>query len=455
MDPMTERLITGTVRARKGNRFVVIRPDGEQLLVALEGIDEPRLGVDIIGVLDGVEGDLRMRLVPDVTRMLLEGKSRIISGGRPDLTARMLARLLKGTSPSSIRPGIGGMIERTPTFHDHDIAWALDILEPEARKAGIALNVIDPMALADSAWENASLRETVLPADTSGEDRALKDLHRLLNAGMAPSCCRTIMRIGRGVEVPSVDFVMPYSPFATGMSWSAGIAKAWNDEIVTMSISGSDARRLSTFRELALAFAPRYLGRNKGEGSSHIEQSFADAAAAIAFMNFGGSPQTVLRFQRLREAALARWSPPEDIPPATSEALAATMSLAAQAQPDSADDILQLAASMAKAHTPTTEEGLVALCSRATANDVFVRLDRVSRPQRTAILESYSRDLKETVDRLRGSDRAMARMAMFGIYTIPSGCEDDFDVVLGDVPPSDVDGFEFDNDFVPSATPAL
>lgn len=448
---MTERLVTGTVRARQGNRYVLVRPDGEQLLVGLEGIETPLIGVDVIGMLSGSDGDLRMRLVPDVTRELLKGRARIIPMGRPDLTARMLAKLLQGTSPASIRPGIGGMIDRTAGSADPDISWALSILGPEAMKAGIALNVIDPMALADSAWEDAKLQEEILPADTSGENRALGDLRRLLNAGMAPACCRTITRIGRGAEVPSVDFVMPYSPFATGMSWSADVGRAWNDEIVAMSVPAADARKLSSFREMALAFAPRYLGRNKGPFARHVEESFADVAAAIAFMNFGGSSMSVLRFQRLREAALARWEPPQDFPPATSEALAAVLTTAGQVQADEAEEILQLAASIAKAHTPTSEEGLASLCSRADATGVFVDPSSAATATREAMTEAYAKDLQETVDRIKGSPRAMARMAMFGVYSVPEGFEDAFDAVLGPLPEdAPVETMEFEDTFAPA-----
>ena len=430
---MSESLLTGTVRAREGHRFVVVTPNGEQVRVLLEGVDTPRIGVDIIGFVSGKDDDLRMRLVPDVTRSLLDGRARIIPSGRPEITARMLARLLAGAGPAAIRVGVGGMIDRTTTVDDPDISWALSIIEPEARRSGVALNVIDPMGLVDSPWDDALLKEEILPADTSGEERSLSDLKRLLNSGMAPACSRTILRIGRGLEVPSVDFVLPYSPLATGQSWSAEIAGAWSNEFVVMAVDQDDARKLSAFREMALAFAPRYLGRNKGPTAHHVEQAFADVSAAIALMNFGGSSLTVLRFQRLREAALARAEADGRDPPATAEALASILSSAAQNMPETAEDIFELAASIAKTHAPRTAKDLKAQQDRAKADDIFIDLDKASPSTVRELKASYAKDLGRTVERLHGSPRAMARMAAFGIFQIPSGFEQVFDDVLGPV----------------------
>lgn len=440
------RLVTGTVRGRQGDRYVVVRPDGQQLTITLEGIDLPQIGVDLIGVMEGPEKDLRMRLVPNVTRMLLEGRSRIIPSGRPDLTARMLARLLQGTGPASIRAGIGGMIERTPTFDDPDVAWALAILGPESVRAGIALNVIDPIALAASPWDDSKLKEEILPADTAGEAEALADLHRLLNDGMTPACSRTVTKIGRGTEIPSVNFIMPYSPFATGQSWSAEVARAWRSEVVTMSVSGSDARRLSTFREVALAFAPKYLGRLRGtEFDNHREQAFADAAAAIALMNFGGSSISVLRFQRLREAALARWDGTGKCPPATSAALAAVLSFGSLTEMDTAEEILQTAASIAKAHTPSSTAKLEALKRASSAESVFVDLDRINASGREHLQEFYRADLAESVNRLHAEPKALARMSRFGIYSIPEGFEEIFDATVGVYEPLPGEGIVFED----------
>jgi len=448
---MTQKLVTGTVRGRQGNRYLVVGPSGEHHLVSFEGIDTPRIGVDVIGVLaDGPDGPL-MRLVPDVTRMLLKGRARIIPSGRPDLTARMLAKLLSGMGPASIRPGTGGMIERTPSFDDPDVVWALSMLEPEAVRAGIALNVIDPIAMASSSWDDNRLKEEILPADTAGETSALADLRRLLHSGLTPACRRTVERIGRGAAIPSVDFVLPYSPFATGFSWCGDIARAYRNEIVGMSLSGSEARRVSTFRELALAFAPRYLGKVRAEAGheSHVENAFADVAAALAIMRTTeGGTVAAMKFQRLREAALARWDGEGRCPPATGGALAAALSMGAHADHDgSADSIFHVAASVARAHAPSTAAKLERLRGSSIADGIFIDLEKADRSVVSSMRLAYADDLAETVDRLGGDARAIDRMSRFGLYTAPLGLEDVFDAHVGSpVGPADEAGILLPDD---------
>lgn len=435
------KLITGTVRARQGDRHLVVTRSGERMLVRLEGSEVPRLGVDLVGVLGEDDDGPVLELVPDVTRMLLQGKARIIPIGRPDVTARIIARLLMGAGPAAIRPGVGGTIERTPQIDDPDIKWALDILEPEARRAGVAFNVIDPIAMASSTWDDARLTEEVLPADVSGDTSALADLKRLLNDGMTPACRRTIEAIGRGVATPSVDFVLPYSPFATGFSWCADISQAARNELVAISIPGSDARRLSTFRELALAFAPRYLGRTKAEAGceGHVEAAFVDVAAALALLRYSDRPLSPLRFQRLREAALARWDGHGSCPPATAAALGAVAALGMSLGADTPDELFRTAASIARNNAPTTLKQLEEQRAAATARGVFIDLETAPPPFRTAVLELYRKDLQETASRLSGSERALGRMSKFGIYTVPLGLETAFDEVVRADPESYTD----------------
>lgn len=142
---MAQRLILGTVRGRiGGQRHTVALTDGSVLRVQFEGEVMPRIGADVIGILDDSSGENRIELVPDVAKRMLKGKrTKIIPFGRPDVTARMLAYLLDGTGPALIRPGVGGIIERTPIIKDPDLRWALSILEPEAARLGLALNVVD------------------------------------------------------------------------------------------------------------------------------------------------------------------------------------------------------------------------------------------------------------------------------------------------------------------------
>lgn len=442
---MSGRLITGTVRARQGDRYVVVMPDESRITIRFEGSEVPQLGADVIGVVAETDGEPHMRLVRDVTRMLLRGRTRMSVAGRPDLTARLLARILEGTGPAAIKPGTGGLIERTPEIDDPDLAWALGFLDPEARKLGIALNAIDPMALAGSDWDERTLTENLLPADAAGEGAALLDLQKLIGAAFSPACRRTIEHLGRGLAVASVDFVMPFSPFSTGFSWSSEIGGAWQGQVPGAPLPGEDARRLCAFRELALAFAPRHLGRVRVDAGvgRHVEEAFADVASAIAFLRDGGDTVSVYRMARLREAALARWDGLGDAPPATHLALGVILSLPSWQDARTAGDVLTMAAGIAKGNTPTTAAKLERAHAKASDAGIFVDLERSPRQLRELLARTYREDLEATVARIAGSPRALARMSRFGTLTAPLGFEDVFDEVLAPFASDDEPGEAF------------
>lgn len=429
---MTAKLVVGTIRGQIGNRFVVVSPDGSRNTFVIESVQTPKIGVDIIGMLDTDAVEPKIRLVPDVTRAILSGRSAILVGGRPEITARLLARALQGTGPGNIRPGTGGMIERSPQSDDPDVAWAMALVAAEADRAGIALNVIDPMAMAASEWDDRILTDTVLPADIAGERGALHDLKNLLNSGLRPACRRTIETIGRGNVVSSVDFVMPYSPFATGMTWSAEIGGAARNEIAVNNVWGEDARRISTFRELSLAFVPRYLGKvREHEGAAgHIEAAFADVSAVLAYGLAGGDMLTALKFQRLREAALARWNGHDEAPPATGLGIAEAIRALATQRPRNSGELFTLAAQIAKATAPGKRADLEVLRANSTADRVFVDLDTASEEILDLAKKMYRKDLEGVVERLRHSDRAIDRMSRFGTYSVPAGLEDVFDEIV-------------------------
>ena len=96
-------------------------------------------------------------------------------------------------------------------------------------------------------------------------------------------------------------------------------------------LRGEDARRFSAFRQIAKAFAPLYLGRTptRGPAAGHLEEAFADAAAAIAIFNADPGTTAVARLARLRETGLARAQgiPDPSKAPATHVVLASVMSL--------------------------------------------------------------------------------------------------------------------------------
>lgn len=426
---MNEHLVLGTVRGRSGRRHAVALQDGSILKVVFDGDILPRIGADVIGIVSGDGDEKRMELVPDVAKRLLKGKrTKIKTFGRPDLTARMLAHLLDGTGPAIIRPGVGGIIERTPEVRDPDLRWALSLLEPEALRLGIALNVVDPLALAAAPWADRSLVDGVLPADSTGERDALSDLKALMADAFQPACRRTLVAMGRGMKVPSVDFVIPYSPFLTGSGFCARIGGAWRSDYAFPGMRSEDARRLSSFREIALAFAPRYLGRVAGgeEVARHVEESFADAAAVIAFLRSGGDPDSALRFAQYREAGASRWSGNGPCPPLSWPAIRTAVATVGAMEITDTEQLLSQAASLAMAHAPRSDQAIEALQSQASDRDAFVDLDKVAYRTKDVLERHFRQEVGELVARLASSPAAVERLSRFAVMTVPTGFEDAF-----------------------------
>jgi len=427
---MTARLVLGTVRGRRGRCHSVALRDGSVMEVVFIGDVLPRIGADVIGVLDDKDGEKHLELVPDVAKRLLKGRVRIISYGRPDLTARMLAHLLEGAAPAIVQPGLGGIIERTPTVTDPDLRWALSILEPEAARLGIALNVVDPVALAGAPWSDANLIDEVLPADSVGERDALSDLKALMADAFRPACRRTLVAIGRGAKVPSVDFVVPYSPFLTGSGFCSMIGNGWKSEFAFPAIPTVDARRLSAFREIALAFSPRHLGRVSGgpEVARQVEETFGDVAAVMAFLRSGGDAATALRFAQYREAGAARWDGIGSCPPQSHATIRAAVTMIAALDIADTESLLATAASFAHSHAPRSDAMIAEGARAASDKDAFIDIESIAdRPRTYSVLESYFRkEVKQNIRRLSKSPLALARMARFGSLTTPLGFENAF-----------------------------
>lgn len=427
LSAMAAKLTVGTIRARKGDRHVVVLPDGRQVLMSLEGVAEPRIGADVIGSFDPDVEEPVLRIVDNVTKFLLSRGARIAVSGRSDVTATMLARLLEGTGLKAIKAGTGGIIERTPNVSDPDLAWALRHLEAEAAELGLGLNVVDPLSLAKGEWTDKRLRDEILPADAVGERDALSDLKRLIGEGFSPACRTTLFAMGRGAKVPSVDFILPFSPFATGLSFSRDVSRAARSEVPLTVLSGSAARRLSAFREIAKAFAKRYLGNVRGgqDIADRMVDAFADTAAAIAYLNGGGDRQAIVNLARLRECGLAR----DPSAPATHRALDAVLHLGGYLEARTASHVLTLAASIARSHGPISPEAVAEM--KATASDeVLVDIERVSGPLRSSIRDFYRQDCEEVAERLAGDGAALDRMARYGAFLVPLGLEDVYDDVL-------------------------
>jgi hypothetical protein len=434
------RLVVGTIRARRGERHDVRLADGSVIAVAFDGEASPEIGSDVVGLFDPeASGTHRLTLVHDVTRLIMSGRARIVTGGRSDVTARMLARMTQNAGIGAITPGTGGIIERTPTVEDPDLNWALSQLAPEARRLGLGLNVIDPLALAKAPWEDRRLKEDLLPADAAGDLGALEDLRQIMAEGFTPSCRRTLFGLARGVPVPSVDFVLPYSPFETGHSFSARLAGAKRAELTRQVIDGPDARRLSSFREIARAFAPRHLGRLRGNQlvASHVEATFADVAAALAFLASGGQPSVIRNLATLRQAGFSRSLQA----PSSHQALQTVLSVGSFISTGGVGEILKNAASLAKSHTPGTEEAIEALRADTPEGDVLYNVRMLGLADRERLAQAYADDCEDAVARVADVPVAMERMARFGIRTVPLGLDQAFDDVM-DRMGAPVTGFE-------------
>ncbi len=306
--------------------------------------------------------------------------------------------------------------------------------------------MLDPLALARAPWDGESLRNERLPADAVGERGALDDLRRLMAEGFTPACRRTLFGPSDGPKVPSVDFILPFSPFATGLSHSSAMAGASRPEVARDPLTGSEARRFSAFREIAKAFAPRYLGkvRASGSASAHVEEAFADAAAAIALANANPGTAAIRKIARLRETALARAAGMADArTPATHGVLATVMSLAGYLKAEDAPTLLQAAASIARAHAPRNDDALAKLQAEASERDTLLDLETASPAERRAVAEAYRLDCEDVAVRLEQDPRALDRMSRFGAVNVPMGLEDVFDRVLED---SGAPDFEIDGD---------
>jgi len=443
---MGARLVVGTIRQRQGDRHLVALPDGRTVSVTFEGGEAPLIGGDVVALVDPDEPDARVRLVPDVARLILSGRASIAVGGDAGLTATMLAMMTRGTGLGAITPGTGGIIERTPDSRDPDLAWALRQLGPEALELGLGLNVLDPLSLARADWDTAALRNERLPADSVGERGALADLRRLMAEGFTPACRRTLFGMSRTAKVPSVDFILPFSPFATGTSFSCDMAGAYRGEAAREPLSGSDARRFSAYRQIAKAFAPRYLGKTKaGPAAGHMEEAFADAAAAIALLNHDPTSDAVRRVARLREAGIVR-SGTRDASraPATHGVLATVLSLSGYLKAPDAPTAMTLAASLARNHAPRNEADLAALVEGASLGDALIDVAATRAVERRALCEAYRVDCEDVATRLENDPRGLDRMARLATFMVPLGLEDTFDRVLEEAgaPAHEIDGDE-------------
>ena len=136
------------------------------------------------------------------------------------------------------------------------------------------------------------------------------DLIRLLRSGFNPDCSRMVEQYTGNREI-SVNFVLPYSPFAgaSGFIRAASFMELAGMPIATMTVS--ESRKLSSLRTMCLALAHEKLSAGGGLQSdasqsrraAHLANAFADAAASLAFLANGGRREAVEEYADAKEAA--------------------------------------------------------------------------------------------------------------------------------------------------------
>lgn len=310
---MKGEITVGTVRGtRPDGRHILVRRDGTTTDVRFEGAIKPLVGADVVGRISyNTVGEAVMTLKPSLTDALLEGSVRIMTAGAdPDLTARMLAKMLARSKSATIAPGVGSSIRRTPTSADPDLAWALSKFGPEADRMRVALNVIDVQKVARSVWQNSELRDGSLPADIEGSQRSMNELVRLLRSGFHPACSRTIEAFTGNREI-SVNFVLPYSPFAGASGFARSVSGMDLGTCPRIDMTVSEARRLSSARTLALAIAHKALSAGAGmqadvtqsPRAAHLANCIADASAVLAFLADGGRRSAAEEYVALKESS--------------------------------------------------------------------------------------------------------------------------------------------------------
>lgn len=294
---MAATLEIGTIRGFEDPFFVMQTKRGERLRVRIHG-EQPRVGDDVVGQLRReAGGHYSLRCGRQVMDTLLDGDVSLHLVGDGEVTADLLGRILSARGNAIIRPGEGACIRRSVKTDNASIAWALDMFGPVADRAGLALNVIDPRSLADQATDAEALR-SMLPADQEGQIRALKDLRHVVRTGFHPICSTSIDRISRS---PSVNFVVPYSPYVTGAGYCKLLAHMVRDEELVVTLSTDEARRFSTARQVAMALSHLYFteapfrddSRDAASSAwiSHRVSVYADAAAALACLRHGDRPE--------------------------------------------------------------------------------------------------------------------------------------------------------------------
>lgn len=451
------KIILGTVRAREGNTHVLVKRNGETVRAVFDGDQAPKLGSDVVGVDNGQkDGVVSMELRKNVTDILMDGNVRIIPATkRPDLTAMLLAKVLERSKTGVIRPGSGMSIERSPHSVDPDLNWAMNAFRDDADQRAIALNVIDMNAVTKAKWEPAALRELSLPADTARNGRTFTQLSDILKSGFHPTCSRTIEQ-HTGLKQISVNFVLPYSPVAgaAGFARELSLMDRGHYPLTTMSIS--DSRKLSSARQIARALSHSVLALkthadvDASPRAKHRSNSFADAAAAMAFVLDGGSRQVIEDFANLLQARIHFGA---EGMAAVSEVLEGATHLAVQAACDpkllnkikNRSDIVRVAKTIADKTAFPAKAFSADHIPQKLIDDAHDAARRVAIDgynsdfeSRKAIENAFRSETEKLVDEHSVSDLSASRFVMFGRNNAPLGFEHAFDEAVRGLPCVDI-----------------
>lgn len=443
------QVIVGTVRAKRDdNQYLVVQRDGTVLDVTFKGEIKPTMGGDVVGRVHFDDfGNAEMHLRNSVLDVIMEGSHRIIMmGNRPDMTARMLAKLLARSKSAVVSPGIGISIERSPVSSDDNLNWALDAFSDEAHRRGVALNVIDVQSVARTNWETASLRDSSLPADVEGSIRSLNDLTVLLRAGFKPYCSRMTEEITGNKEI-SLNFILPYSPFAIPSAYAREMSSMGTTSFPLVSMELDETRRFCAARTIALGMAHNCLGSAEGmqadvESSPrarHMAACFADAAAALLFLRDRGRSTVIAELADLKEASLHFGQSRFHTTPgvlkegvlieATHKALRAAF--AADIPHDaSMRDIIKAATRIAKkvalpasrfgtedARDVATEAEMMSAAK--VAQHVSIGFNQLTTDQRQAVEDRYRYELGELINEFAFSENGTARLVLYESYSVP------------------------------------
>ncbi len=442
-------IIVGTIRGKNADgSFVVVKRDGRYVNVSFKS-GTPTVGSDVIGrAIEGENGRYTMTLHPTVLDALLDGHAKIVPiTTRADLTARILSKILERSKSAVFKPGGGMSIERTPHSDDADIAWAMEQFRPEAERLGLALNVIDIKAVTRSPWDTKSLQNFSLPADIEGSRRSRDELTRILRSGFHPACSRIVERF-TGLNEISVNFVIPYSPFTGAVGFARDAARMSVGVFPLCSMNISEARRLSSARQMALAIAHNRLTPGKGMQADldthprvrHLSNCFADAAACLVFLARGGRPEVIEEYAHLKEASLffgyeeatglLRTGVLEN---ATHRSIRATLEwYGDHGSPDiSVRDLVTRAVRIAKSsayeglrfagETEVTQQELLGAVN--AANIIGADLSSATKPYLEHLSEKYRDDLDALVQEHASDPVSAGRLMTFGAVHVPDRME--------------------------------